>query len=226
MQSDHDLTAGRKDIYGPVHKGLRHAHALMLQRISAADFAVDTTALIRDVRRHLALAATHLADEEAFVHTALERRVPGATERLDKQHRNHREHLGALEKTLLQIEGGERTCFAGRRLYHQFISFVADDLDHMAEEEFVCFPLLCQHFSDEELAAIEYAIVQSLSPDMANAFAEIMLAAGNVHERAALLDKLRASMPSSAYEQLFRSVVAPASTGADLERFRALGLAA
>lgn len=212
IQKDPEITRGRKDIYGPVHKGLRHAHALMIQRIGAADFTRDLTGLTLALRRHLALAATHLADEEAFLHTALEERLPGATGRLEAQHQRHREHLAVLEKTLQEIEGGERTSFTGKRLYHQFASFVGDDLAHMAEEEFVCYPLLCLHFSDEELEEIEYNIVRSLTPEMASSFAEIMLIAGNVHERAALLDKLRVSMPPHAYEQLFRSIGEP-STG-------------
>ena len=226
MHSDTTVTLNRKDIYGPVHKGLRHAHALLISRIGATDFAGDISALAVALRRHLALAATHLADEETFLHTALEQRAPGATARLDQQHGRHREHLAALETTLEQIEGGESTPAAGKRLYDQFVAFVADDLDHMAEEETVCFPLLCRHFSDEELAEIEREIVQSLSPEMASGFAEIMLVAGNVHERAALLDKLRAGMPTPAYDQLFRSVVLPVSSSADIERFQALGLAA
>lgn len=226
MKLDIDSAADRWDLYGPVHKGLRHAHALMLSRIGNADFTADTAELLRDLRAHLAMAASHLHHEEQVIHAAIEARCPGAAAALEEQHDHHRVHIAAIDTAIGLIEAGSRTQFAGRRLYRLFAQFVADDLDHMAEEEGDFFPLLCRHFTDAELKEIEHAIVANLEPDMAAAFAEAMLAAANIDERVTLLGGLRQGMPAPAYQNLFRSVVVPSSSGPELERLGALGLAA
>lgn len=221
-----DCIAGRWDIYGPVHKGLRRAHAMMLVRLGNADFSGEVSPLLDDLRAHLAMAAAHLADEEAFIHAALESRAPGCLTRLEAQHDHHRDHLRFIEDAIRRIEAGDDVELAGRRLYRRFTRFVADDLDHMDEEETVVFPLLCRHFTDAELMAIEHAIVGSLDPAMSGAFAVAMLGAANIDERILLLSGMHQGMPTEVYALMFEAAVRPVSSEADLARLAALGLVA
>lgn len=222
MENILDCTAGRWDLYGPVHKGLRFAHARMLAQIGRADFTADTTKLIGDLRIHLIIASTHLFDEERYIHAALEAKLPGASAELEDDHDHHRLIISAIETALYRIEAGEKTALAGRELYRLFNQFVADDLNHMAQEESVYFPLLCQHFTDAELMEIEHDIVGGMAPELAGAFAQIMLPAANIDERISLLRGMRQGMPSPAYGELYRAVVAPVSSNAELERLKAL----
>lgn len=219
-------TEGRWDLYGAVHKGLRRAHALMLARLGSADFGGDTQELLTDLRRHLALSAIHLADEEEFIHPALEARVPGAPDVIEYQHEHHRAHMAAMAVEIRRISQGDDAPAAGRRLYALFTRFVADDLDHMAFEETVIFPLLCRHFSDEELMELEHAIVHSMTPEISGAFAAIMLAGANIDGRVALLRGMQLGMPAGAYADLFHSAVQPVCTPRELVRLSELGLAA
>ena len=219
------LAAGRWDLYGPVHKGLRRRHAQLLQRIGSTDFAGDITDLLAELRCHLQMAAVHLMDEEAHIHRRLEARAPGATMQLESQHAGHRHHLDALEDALRVLETDpHRTSLSGHAVYLAFSRFVAEDLLHMAYEEEVTWPLLCALYSDEELAGIEADIVAHLPPALSAAVMGTMVAAVNTPQRIHLLRGIQAHAPAGDYARLVDAVVKPALSDEDLRPLHALGL--
>jgi hypothetical protein len=204
--SDHSFiafaAAGRRDIYGPIHKGLRLAQADMLGRLGRADFAGGAeVALLADLRHLLDLGAKHLAHEEAHLHPALEARRPGATASLEVQHDHHRARFEMLDAAIRAVEAASPADRPGlgRALYLAFTGFVAEDLEHMRQEETETWPQLCALFDDEELMAIHTAIVDSLSPGDRAENMRAMLLATNPAERRALLDALQANAPPEAY---------------------------
>jgi hypothetical protein len=224
-----DLT-GRYDLYGPVHKGLRRAQADMLVRLGSADFGRDgASALLADLRGLLAIAASHLAHEEEHIHRALEARIPGASSRLEHQHEAHFPRFEGMERLVAAIEAAEPADrpALGRALYLSFAAYVAEDLEHMHEEETVTWPLLCAHFRDEELAAIEGAIVGSLSPQENMAFMRMMIPAMNPAERARLFAAIRQVAPPEAVAALLDHAARPTLSDQDYGRLvGTLGLAA
>ncbi|MBY8824686.1 hypothetical protein [Sphingomonas colocasiae] len=227
--SDLPATAGRWDIYGPVHKGLRRGHCALLQRLATTDFTRDTTALIADLRMHLMLGETHLADEERFIHTALERHSPGAACDLERDHAHHRARFTEIEAAIDALEAAADPRLAderGRTLHLLFSRFVAEDLVHMAEEEESVWPRLCALFSDVELAEIEAEIVGSLPPEIAMGFMQLMVPATNAAERAALLGGMKANAPAEAYAAVYELAARPSLTPDQLADLEALGLAA
>lgn len=222
-------TAGRWDLYGPVHKGLRRGHCALLQRLATADFTRDTTALIADLRIHLALGETHLADEEQFIHSALEQRAAGIAAGLEREHAHHRARFIEIEAAIDAIEAAadpQLSDVRGRTLHLLFSRFVAEDLVHMAEEEETVWPQLCALFSDAELAGIEAAIVGSLPPETAMRFMQLMIPAANAAERAALLGGMKANAPAEAYAAVYEQAARPSLTPDQLAELDALGLAA
>ena len=219
------LAAGRWDLYGPVHKGLRRRHAQLLQRIGSADFAGDITPLLADLRGHLQMAAVHLIDEEIHIHRRLDARAPDATVMLESQHNGHRHHLDALEEAIRALEAqSHRTSLCGHSLYLAFTRFVAEDLLHMAHEEEVTWPLLCSLYSDDELAGIEAEIVASLPPALSAAIMSTMVAAVNTPQRIHLLRGIQAHAPAGDYATLLDAVVKPALSEEEQQPLRALGL--
>ncbi len=222
-------TAGRWDIYGPIHKGLRRGHCALLQRLATTDFTRDTTALIADLRMHLTLGETHLADEELFIHAALEQRAPGAASDLERDHAHHRARFVEIEAAIDALEAAVEPRLAdacGRMLHLMFSRFVADDLVHMAEEEETIWPQLCATFTDAELTEIEAAIVGSLPPEIAMQFMALMIPATNPAERAALLGGMKANAPAEAYATVFEHAARPTLTPEQLQELEMLGLAA
>jgi hypothetical protein len=204
--------AGRWDLYGPIHKGLRLAHATMMRRLGSADWAGDDpSALLADLREHLRLGAKHLAHEEAYVHPALEARDPGSTAGLDRQHEHHRARFAVLEAQISALEVAFRADrpALGRDLYLGFTLLVAEDLAHMHEEETATWPRLCAAFTDAELQAIEGTIVASLSPDDVVAFMRMMIPAMNRPERAILLGAMKADAPPAAFAAVLSHAARP-----------------
>lgn len=230
FSKDFESAAGalRWDLYGPIHKGLRHAHAQMSTRLGRADYTGDVRPLIADLRAHLALAAKHLGHEEAFIHTLLEASAPAALQTLDEEHRRHRdrfEALGALIDRLETAAPAERER-RGRMLYLAFTAFVAEDLEHMRREETETWPLLCAQFSDAELIALEMRIVASLAPEDNIAFMRIMLPAMNPSERIGLLRGMKAGAPPEAYAAVIELAARPTLPVEDFAELLRLDLAA
>ncbi|MGR4866714.1 hypothetical protein [Caulobacter sp. LARHSG274] len=220
--------AKRWDLYGPIHKGLRLAHSQMLIRLGQADFTHDQSALMADLRTHLALGAKHLAHEDRHIHPALERRAPGAAVALEAQHGHHRRRFAELERSMAKFEGAsipERAA-RGRALYISFVALVAEDFEHMAEEETVVWPQLCALFDDAELAQIEMDIIAALAPDEVIAFMRMMIPAMAPAERASLLGGLKANAPAEAFAAVIERAARPTLSTADFDVLERLGLAA
>jgi len=218
----------RWDLYGPIHKGLRLAHAQLIVRLGAADPLADQRLLLGDLLSHLDVASGHLDHEDSFIHPALESIAPGETHDLVEHHRSHRDDLDRL-RTLaegLQTAPRETRPAAWRELYLTFCAFVAADLRHMADEETLVWPLLCARFSDEELADLEMRIVGSLSPGETIAVMRIMLPALAPEERIGLLSGMKAHAPPEAYQAVITQAAKPTLASADFAQLERLGLAA
>lgn len=223
------LSAARRwDIYGPVHKGLRLAHGAMAARLGSADFSADVRPLLADLRAHLDIGAQHLAHEELHIHTALAARAPDAVAALDDQHEHHRARFAALDAAIKRLEHGDAADRPGlgRVLYLEFSAFVAEDLLHMLHEETVIWPLLCAQFDDDELMAMEQAIIASLSPQETIDTMRIMLPAMNPAERAGLLTGMKAGAPPEAYAAVIDLAARPTLPRADFAELERLGTAA
>lgn len=218
----------RWDIYGPIHKGLRLAHAQLIVRLGAADPIADQKVLLEDLLAHLDSASGHLDHEDSFIHPALEGATPGATRNLAEHHRSHRDVLVGLRTLIdgVQTAPRETRPAAWRELYLAFCAFVAADLEHMHHEETVIWPLLCARFSDEELADLEMRIVGSLSPGETVAAMRIMLPAMAPEERIGLLSGMKASAPPEAYRAVIAQAAKPTLANADFAELERLGLAA
>ncbi|WP_374570411.1 hypothetical protein [Phenylobacterium sp.] len=225
------LPHGRWDIYGPVHKGLRLAATDLMIRLGRADPLDEEAmkAVLGDLAAHLALAATHLAHEEAHIHPALAERNAAAATRLSSQHADHRTAFAELDRLIgaAALAAPHAAAARMRELYLAFSAFVADDLVHMHEEETVTWPLLCALFSDEQLAEIEMSIIATLSPEENVGFMRLMIPAMNRQERAALLGGVKASAPPEAFAAVLEAAARPTlSDGEFAELGRDLALAA
>jgi iron-sulfur cluster repair protein YtfE (RIC family) len=194
------------DLYGPVHKGLRHALSTLLVRMGQASFAEagPVVALLEDLGAVLALAVRHVEHEEEHIHPALEARSPGASASLAYEHDEHDRDVAELRALAAALRGAPpaaRPAF-GRTLYLAYSQFVSDTLAHMTEEERVIMPLLESLYSTEELQAIHERIVTNIRPGEMLSFLKIMLPAVSREERAAMLAGPKASMPDEAFEAI------------------------
>lgn len=219
---------GRHDMYGLVHKALRMAQCDMLVRLGSFDFVHgNVSRLVDELRGLLALGRGHIGHEEAHIHTALEAVAPGGTQVLEAQHGSHRAQFAALDALLDQLEGADAGSRAaiGRRLYLSYTRFVAEDFEHMLEEETVMQPHLWAVFDDNALRGIEHAIVSAIPPEKSILFLRLMIPAGNRDERVQLLSGMKLHAPKEAFIAVMENAARPtlsADDMADLERRLAL----
>lgn len=205
--------AATYDFYGPIHKALRLALSDLMVRLGRAD--VRDTQLLADLRRQLHLSARHLGHEDREIHTALEARCPGASERLVRSHEEHHADFAELDALISVAEQPGALPAAWRRLYLRFSEFVAADLAHMAEEELVVLPVLQSLFTDAELGEIEGRVMQQIPPDDLVAYLRIMTTAGSRADRLGLLAALRQAAPPEVFEGLVETVIKPRLTPED-----------
>ncbi|MES2035358.1 MAG: hypothetical protein V4466_14385 [Pseudomonadota bacterium] len=108
---------GSFDLFGPVHKGLRMAHANLMIRLGAAELEDDRvlSGLLEHLREHLRLCQEYQGYEEKVIHAALSPHAPGAVQDLDRAHQSHRAILEDVEALARALELRRRPVDAGRR---------------------------------------------------------------------------------------------------------------
>jgi len=201
------------DLYYAVHKGIRLANARLLTALGQSDPAdpaqIDT--VLAQLAAHLEMSYAHLKHENAKIHAAVDARLPGGADHADEDHEHHLEAFSALRtlaEALAVADDASRPAVL-RRLYQRFALFMADDLQHMHEEETRLMPLIAQNFTADEVAGIEHAIVSSIAPEVMIPFMKFMLGAATRSERIAQVQGMQAAMPPEAFAQVFAAVVHP-----------------
>ncbi|MBB4121094.1 hemerythrin domain-containing protein [Martelella radicis] len=222
--------AGRYDLYGPVHKGLRRSQCNLLAALGSADFGNPETCerMLAEFRHLLSMAASHVVHEDSVIHAALNA-LSLSTGLVDEQHDEHRAAFDALEAMASTVEAAEGPAriAAGRALYLAFAAYIADDFAHMHEEETVVMPLLWQHFSDDELHAMEMKIVGSMPPEKNMAFTRVMVPAMSPAERSGMVGGMFQAMPRPVFDAVIEFAIRPVLSEAEFEALAGdIGLAA
>ncbi|MGZ3184921.1 MAG: hemerythrin domain-containing protein [Telluria sp.] len=208
----------RYDIYRRIHKALRSCFADTLARLGRADpqDAHEAAAVLAQVRQMAAFAAGHLFHEDCHIHPAMEARQPGSARTTLADHEHHDYAISKLISVAAQAEQaqGQQRAVLFAQLYQQVSLFVAENLTHMHVEETENAAVLWACYSDAELAAIEQAIVGSLTPEEKMVSMRWMIPAVTPQERAFMLGGMRQAMPVQAFEGLLGQV-RPLLSGAE-----------
>lgn len=198
----------RFDIYAPVHKGLRACFAHTLVSVGRLDWSdsEEVEAITTEVLDLLSFCQKHLEKENRFVHPAMEARRPGSAATALTDHVHHEGDLAVLRDLVLTLRllPGLRREGVARQLYERLGAFVTENLAHMAHEEREHNRVLWETHSDDEIRAIEAAIVGSLPPEEAQLSLRWMLTAMSAEERAGFLAGMRQHAPA----EVFQSVLA------------------
>ncbi len=220
----------RYNLYAMIHKGLRRAQTEVLGRLGALDVADEAalTALLADLGALIVMGRQHLHHENEHIHGVIEALHAGATDRLADDHDHHLSDFDALE-TLMAALGAAPVASRGplaRALYLRYSQFLAEDFEHMLEEETETLSLLHQLFSDADLQAIEMAIIGSVEPAAMLGYLRIMIPAMNPAERIGMLGGMKAGMPAPIFASVIDAAVRPVLGRGDFARLAsALGIA-
>ena len=196
-------TAPRLDMYAGIHKALRLYLTHTLTRVGSTDpdDAQELAATLRQVEGLLATCELHLNDENRFVHPALERASPGSAARIAGEHVHHEESIADLRDLASLVAHSHDAARAAAldRLYGALALFVAENLQHMHIEETAHNAVLWAAYTDDELVAIEQAIVASIPPQTMADVLHWFMPALNAPERAGMLAGMRQGMPAEAF---------------------------
>jgi len=193
----------RHDLYGAIHKALRHFMLDTLLRAGRFDAfdADDTQRMLGQLGALLTQCEQHLKHENEFVHTAIEARHPGGAGRIADEHVEHLESIAALREDMHQLRaatGGQRLVLA-LRLYRHLALFVADNFEHMHYEETVHNAALWAHYSDAELMEMHHRLLAGMAPQESLNVARWMIPMVAPVERAAIVGGMKAGMPPEAF---------------------------
>lgn len=157
--------APRHDIHAGVHRALRLFMTDTLGRLAWLDCGDpgEITATPDQLDSLLAFCRKHLEHENSFLHTAIEARRPGASQRIAGEHVEHKAEIAALkaEGLALRVAPSEPAALA---LYRHLALFIAESFHHLQVEETTHNELLWAAYNDVEIRAIEQRPVASLDP--------------------------------------------------------------
>ena len=215
----------RFDIYDPIHRALRLYMTDTLGRVGWLDpaDAGELQATLAQVDALLDFCRSHLEHENTQVHPAIEARRPGVTTRVATDHREHEEHIAALQADVEQLRRAPGHA-AATRLYKHLALFVADNFQHMHYEETVHNQALWATHDDAEIQAIEAAIVASQSPAQMELTLRWMVPALPPAQRAAFMAQVQQVVPPEPFGALLQMLRPTLDDLAWAKLARALGL--
>lgn len=189
----------RRDLYSHIHKALRLFMTDTLTRVGRLDTgdAGEVAAVLAQTRELLGLCRSHLSHENEFVHSALEARRPGASNRIAGEHVEHLEAIAALEADVAALAAWPGDA-AAQRLYRHLARFLAHNLEHMHVEETAHNAALWSLYTDAELADVEQRLVSCIGAAEMSLTLRWMVPALSPAERAAFLGEMQRQMPPEA----------------------------
>jgi hypothetical protein len=205
------MNHNRFNIYTCIHKGLRAQMTQLLAQLGQIDESDsdEVMELMNCLTRSLNFFKAHLKHENQFIHPVLTRLNGGNPPGTEQEHVHHELVIADLLKDVevIKLLPMQLRLVPLQNLYRNYAIFVAENLEHMHIEETENSALLWQHLSDDEIIAIEQAIVGSLSPEVGMESLIIMLPNLSVGERHAMLKQFRQDAGEEAYAYLLAQII-------------------
>jgi hypothetical protein len=198
--------AGRVDIYAGIHKAVRLFLCDTLTRVARLD--LDNTDecgdTLRQVRDLLEFCEHHIANEERFVHPAMETRQPGSAADTAAEHEHHAVQVAAMRLDCQAMETGTAAArnAAWRRLQRRLAQFTGDSLLHMESEETVNNAVLQSCYTDAELIDLHQQILAAIPPEEMAIDLRWILKGSSPAERLQIMAGIRADAPPPVFEAM------------------------
>ena len=194
----------RLDLFTSIHKAIRAMMYDAGNRLQTADFADNRTATRTTAHlvSVLSLMREHHDTEEEFVFPQVRPYDESLIDELQSQHRTIETLLAIAGDAVAVVDAADPWSRqeAGVELNRRFNELAAFYLQHLAQEEVTVIPVTWEHFSDDELAAIQGAIMASMRPQLALDWLGWMFRGLNRQELVAMLAGAKATMPEPALD--------------------------
>ena len=201
-----DTQAGRVDIYTGIHKAVRSFLCDTLTRVARLDLEdeAEVADTLRQVRDLLEFCEHHIANEERFVHPAMEARQPGSAAGTAADHAHHAVEVAAMREDCATVESGStmQKEAAWRCLQRRLAQFTGDSLLHMDEEETANNAVLHACYTDAELIELHRQILASLPPEEMATDLCWILKGSSPAERVGLMAGIRGDAPPPVFDAM------------------------
>ena len=201
---------GNEDVFTPIHKGLRSMIYSLSSRLQTNDFADlnATKALVNDLENDFAVArsagcvlcvlAHHAVDEESVIFPPAAKFGNQLVTSLIMDHHDltRRElEIAQWAHELLATSADPARVDAGIRLNRAANELFAAYIAHMNREERDLVPMMREHFTDEQQAAMRGTIIRNLPQDRLFVILGWMLPSLNATELSELLSSMKGAPP-------------------------------
>ncbi len=207
----------RFSIYRPIHKAMRHSLFSTSRQVGRTDFTDDavTQETLAALDRTIGILRQHRGYEDAHIHRALERKLPGTTARFAEDHEEDERLTAEIEQLGVRIRNADGTqrVALGIELHERFNAYVGIYLGHLYREETELQQVFWDNFTDAELIAIRAAIFRDIPPGRRGELLPDMCASYNPDEISLVLSNMKADAPPEVYQgatQIAESVMQPA----------------
>jgi hypothetical protein len=224
--------AGEEDLFTPIHKGLRSMMYNLSSRLQTNDFAnlAETRALVADLEHDFEVARSagcmvcvfhhHAQDEESAIFPDAAKFQGSLISSLIDEHRGltRRElEIARSAHQLLDLTDVGQRIEAGIKLNQSANELLAAYISHMNREETELVPVMRQHFTDEQQAAMRGLIMGRMVPERLFGILGWMLPSLNVTELTDLVVSVKETAPPPFFDAVAKLCVArvdPARWGA------------
>ena len=201
-----DNPTDRVDIYAGIHKGVRAFLCDTLTRVARLDLddELELADTLGQVRGLLEFCEHHIANEERFVHPAMEARQTGSAAGTAADHEQHAVEVAAMRADCVAMETRVKTEreTAWRHLQRHLAQFTGDSLLHMASEETANNAVLQACYTDAELMDLHQRILASLPPEEMAVDLRWILRGSSPAERFGMLASIRADVPPPVFDAM------------------------
>ena len=199
-----------EDLFTPIHKALRSMIYSLGGRLQTVDFADKTAsaAVLADLQHEFANAVSatcvlcllhgHAGNEEADIFPSMQPIDAGLIRMLIDDHQQIRRRLIALTKMadeLESIDPPERRTEFGARINRVANEFFAFYLAHMNKEEVTIVPAMKEHFTNEQLRAMQGAVMGAMPPERLATYLRWMLPSLTLGELTGMLSGVKNGSP-------------------------------
>ncbi len=194
------MTTQRFASYRPIHKAMRQVLFSTSRTVGLADFddEADVEEALAAVDRMISLLHEHRENEDKYVHPPAESRIPGITEKFVEDHDEDitlSDEVQGIARQILGAGGADRVAL-GIELHEQLNAYIGIYLGHLHREETVMQQALWDHFTDEELIAIDMEIVANVPPPVMADFMTEICSSYSPSEIAPILGSIKANAPA------------------------------
>jgi hypothetical protein len=191
----------RYNSFNLIHKTLRHMlydAAVLLQQTNFAETA-ESNAAIEKIETVVYFFVHHAHHEDNYVLPAVKKYDAALVASFEDEYEKYL-GLGNKLKNLINIYRNvnfeEERMTAGSAICKAFIDFMIFNLEHMSKEEILINQVLWQHYTDEQLLAINQQIVANIQPEEMAFTSKWMIRSINNKEAIGWLLQVKAARPS------------------------------